>query len=58
MCPYDMKKNLIVDDELRGRFANDARRACDLTVISDSCFSGSVTRGDRCRHPTTAARGS
>jgi hypothetical protein len=45
MCPYDMKKNLIVDDELRKRFANlpDGVR---LTVISDSCFSGSVTRGE------------
>ena len=45
MCPYDMKKNLIVDDELRQRFAAlpDGVR---LTVISDSCFSGSVTRGD------------
>jgi hypothetical protein len=45
MCPWDMKKNLILDDELRQRFANipDGVR---LTVISDSCFSGSVTRGD------------
>ena len=45
MCPWDMKKNLIIDDELRQRFANipDGVR---LTVISDSCFSGSVTRGD------------
>ena len=45
MCPYDMKQNLIVDDELRQRFATvpDGVR---LTVISDSCFSGSVTRGD------------
>jgi hypothetical protein len=42
MCPYDMKKNLIVDDELRQRFTKlpDGVR---LTVISDSCFSGSVT---------------
>src|SRR4029450_8203533 len=42
MCPWDMKKNLIIDDELRQRFANipDGVR---LTVISDSCFSGSVT---------------
>ena len=45
MCPFDMKKNLILDDELRQRFANvpDGVR---LTIISDSCHSGSVTRGD------------
>jgi hypothetical protein len=43
MCPYDMKKNLIVDDELRARFAK-LPSGVHLTVISDSCFSGSVTR--------------
>ena len=43
MCPYDMKKNLIVDDELRVRFAK-IPSGVHLTVISDSCFSGSVTR--------------
>ena len=54
MCPYDMKKNLIVDDELRQRFANvpDGVR---LTVISDSCFSGSVTRGDLPGHARRSA---
>jgi len=45
LCPYDMKKNLIVDDELRVRFA-DLPSGVHLTVISDSCFSGSATRGD------------
>lgn len=45
LCPYDMKQNLIVDDELRDRFAK-LPAGVRLTVISDSCFSGSVTRGD------------
>ena len=44
MCPYDCDDgNLIVDDELRelfGKLADGVR----LTVISDSCFSGTVTR--------------
>jgi len=44
LCPYDMKKSLIVDDELRERFAA-MPSGVRLTVISDSCFSGSVTRG-------------
>jgi hypothetical protein len=43
MCPYDMRENLIVDDELRARFATLAT-GVRLTVISDSCFSGTVTR--------------
>jgi len=44
MCPYDMQKSLIVDDELRRRFAA-VPSGVRLTVVSDSCFSGSVTRG-------------
>lgn len=43
ICPYDTADNLLVDDELRELFKNlpdDVR----LTVISDSCHSGSVTR--------------
>jgi hypothetical protein len=43
MCPWDIKDNLIVDDDLRGLFT-DLPRGVRLTVISDSCFSGSVTR--------------
>lgn len=50
MCPYDMKKNLIVDDELRERFAL-VPAGVRLTVVSDSCFSGSVTRGDSFETP-------
>lgn len=43
LCPYDTDSNLLVDDELRQLFLNipDGVR---LTVISDSCHSGSVTR--------------
>ena len=43
ICPYDTDSNLLVDDELRELFLNipDGVR---LTVISDSCHSGSVTR--------------
>lgn len=43
ICPYDSDSNLLVDDTLRELFLNlpkDVR----LTVISDSCHSGSVTR--------------
>jgi len=43
MCPYDCADNLIVDDELRELFAN-LPKGVHLTVISDSCFSGTVTR--------------
>ena len=43
MCPYDCETELLVDDELRELFGGlgDGVR---LTVISDSCHSGSVTR--------------
>jgi metacaspase-1 len=43
ICPIDCAENLIVDDELRELFANLADNV-SLTVISDSCFSGTVTR--------------
>ena len=43
MCPYDCATNLIVDDELRSIF-QDLPKGVHVTVISDSCFSGSVTR--------------
>lgn len=43
LCPYDCAQNLIIDDELRELFSGlpDGVR---LTVISDSCHSGTVTR--------------
>ncbi|MCU0644027.1 MAG: caspase family protein [bacterium] len=43
ICPYDCVDNLIVDDELRSLFAN-IPQGISLTVISDSCFSGTVCR--------------
>jgi metacaspase-1 len=43
MCPWDCDERLIVDDELRELF--DALPAgVHLTVVSDSCFSGTLTR--------------
>src|SRR5215210_111453 len=43
ICPYDVQDNLIVDDDLRELF-NGLAPFVSLTVISDSCFSGTVTR--------------
>jgi hypothetical protein len=43
MCPYDVGDAVLVDDELRELFA-DLPQGVRLTVISDSCFSGTVTR--------------
>jgi hypothetical protein len=43
ICPYDCADNLIIDDELRELFAKLAS-GVSLTVVSDSCFSGTVTR--------------
>jgi hypothetical protein len=43
ICPYDCADNLLVDDELRELFTN-LPKDVQLAVISDSCFSGTVTR--------------
>lgn len=43
LCPYDVHKAVITDDELRELLA-DPGRGVKLTIISDSCHSGSVTR--------------
>ena len=43
LCPYDTDSNLIIDDELRNLFLN-LPQGVRLTVISDSCHSGTVTR--------------
>ncbi|MGC9350009.1 MAG: caspase family protein [Anaerolineae bacterium] len=43
LCPYDCADELLVDDELRELFF-DLPGGVNLTVISDSCFSGTVTR--------------
>lgn len=44
LCPYDTDSNLIIDDDLREMLANKVSEGVLLTVISDSCHSGSVTR--------------
>lgn len=43
LCPYDCGDHLLVDDELRELFAGVAK-GVHLVIISDSCFSGTVTR--------------
>lgn len=43
LCTYDIEDNQIVDDELRELFT-DLPDGVSLTVISDSCHSGNVTR--------------
>ena len=43
MCPYDVREAQITDDELRELLA-DVPRGVRMTVLSDSCHSGSVTR--------------
>jgi metacaspase-1 len=43
MCPYDIRDNAVTDDELRELFTGLAR-GVKLSVISDSCHSGTVTR--------------
>ena len=43
ICPYDIMENVLLDDELRELFAG-LPDGVALTVISDSCFSGTVTR--------------
>jgi metacaspase-1 len=43
ICPFDTDSNLLIDDELRGLFLNIPKNV-RLTVVSDSCHSGSVTR--------------
>jgi hypothetical protein len=43
LCPYDTRDNLLLDDELRELFA-DIPQGVHLTMISDSCHSGTVSR--------------
>jgi hypothetical protein len=43
ICPHDTDSNLLLDDELRVLFVGIPKQVM-LTVISDSCHSGSVTR--------------
>ena len=43
LCPYDIRDNAISDDELRELFTG-LPKGVKLSVISDSCHSGTVTR--------------
>jgi hypothetical protein len=43
LCPYDIQESAIVDDELRELF-DELALGVHLSVISDSCHSGNVTR--------------
>lgn len=43
LCPYDTDENLLLDDEMREMFSG-LPEGVSLTVISDSCHSGTVTR--------------
>jgi hypothetical protein len=43
MCPYDVRDAQLTDDEIRELLA-EVPRGVRLSVISDSCHSGSVTR--------------
>jgi len=46
-CPYDCDKGakyLLIDDELRKLFAAKLPAGVSMTVISDSCHSGTLTR--------------
>jgi hypothetical protein len=43
LCPYDTADNVLTDDELRELFSS-VPRGVRLTIISDSCHSGTVTR--------------
>lgn len=43
LCPYDCAENLLIDDELRELFGN-LTEGVHLSIISDSCHSGTVTR--------------
>ncbi|WP_420208385.1 caspase family protein [Candidatus Electronema sp. JC] len=43
ICPYDCKDNLLIDDEIR-ELLYDLPADVQLTVISDSCHSATVTK--------------
>ena len=44
LCPWDVRRAPLVDDVLR-RHLDEARAGVHLVVISDSCHSGTGTRG-------------
>jgi hypothetical protein len=59
ICPYDCDqgvKHLLIDDELRNLFAKKLPPGVSMTVISDSCHSGSLTRAAVSTDHTRRAR--
>ncbi len=44
MCPYDTREEVLSDDDLRA-ILDTLPTGVSMTVISDSCHSGSNTRG-------------
>jgi metacaspase-1 len=56
ICPYDCDDDqLIVDDDLRNLFAT-LKDGVNLTVILDSCFSGTATRAAKGKTPDDRRR--
>lgn len=55
IVPHDSSQADITDDELRTLFA-DLGSGVSLTVIADTCFSGSVTRAAPLREPPDKRR--
>lgn len=44
LCPYDIKDNAIIDDELYDLFQEHLKDGVHLTVVLDNCHSGTGTR--------------
>jgi len=44
LCPYDIKDNAIIDDELYDLFQKHLKDGVHLTVILDNCHSGTGTK--------------
>ena len=55
ICPYDAAENDVTDDELRALFT-EIPSGVRLTVIADTCFSGTVTRASPMREPPDKRR--
>ena len=56
LCPHDIRKaGALLDDEIHDLF-NHARERVRILLLSDSCHSGSVTRGDDSDLDETAPR--
>jgi metacaspase-1 len=55
LCPWDAKDHLLVDDELRELFGS-VPTGVRLTVVLDSCFSGTGTRRPHQQGPVRRPR--